>query len=167
MNSGEIGAYKWYECVPSDTTTMFDAVRKLRHHLLGLRAVNVSWDSGLLVPSDAEKRQGWVIEAGRAVSPVIDDAIVEEWPWCDGGFEEWYFFSRLPTDLNLSPFCNRTGLSISDWASLVDVPGGFNLRDQLERARPDAVIGIGERLFSISANPILMRDFREAIGPDE
>jgi hypothetical protein len=29
---------------------MFEAVRHLRHHLNGLRAVNVSWDSGLLVP---------------------------------------------------------------------------------------------------------------------
>jgi hypothetical protein len=164
MTSGDIGTYAWAEFVPSRTTALFDAVRNLRCHLIGLRAVNVSWDSGLLVPSDAEKRKGWVIEEGRAVSPVIDNGVIDGWPWCDGGFEEWYFFSRLPPKLNLSAYCNWTGLSIADWAALVDVPAGLDLRQQLEMARPDAVLGMGERLFAISTNPALIADLLQTFG---
>ena len=109
MASGDIGTYRWSESVPSRDISMLDAVRSLRHHLNGLRAVNVSWDSGLLVPSDDEKRQGWVVRDGRAISPVIHDGIIDAWPCCDGGFEEWYFFSTLPSELNLSAFCNWGG----------------------------------------------------------
>src|SRR5438876_1076249 len=110
MKSGDIGTYRWSESLPSRDTSMFDAVRSLRRHLIGLRAVNVSWDSGLLVPSDDEKLQGWVVQHGRAVSPVINERIIDAWPWCDGGFEEWYFFLVVPSELNLSAFCNWTGL---------------------------------------------------------
>lgn len=151
MKSGYIGTYCCGESVPSPDMAMLDTLRTLGHRLNGLRAANVSWDSGLLVPSDDEKRQGWTVQDGRAISPVIDDAIIDAWPWCDGGFEAWYFFLTLPSELNLSAFCNWTGLSIADWASLVNVPyrpqppraarnrsavccnldGGETLRDQL------------------------------------
>ena len=124
MTSGILGAFKWIEAVSKDDTGVIGAVRKLRGHLIELRAVNVSWDSGLLEPSDEEKRRGWRFEQGRAVSPVIDDGVIDAWPWCDGGWEEWYFFSTVPSNLNLSAYCNRGGLSIGDWASLVDLPDG-------------------------------------------
>lgn len=150
--------------MPSGDTALFDAVRNLRHHLNGLRAVNVSWDSGLFVPSDDEKRQGWVVQDGRAISPVMDDGIIDAWPWCDGGFGEWYFFSTVPSELNLAAFCNWTGLSITDWASLVNIPTGFNLRQQLETARPHAVLGMGETLFAISSDRTVIKDFEQAFG---
>ena len=102
MTSGSLGAFQWIEAVSQDDTGLIDAIRTLRRHLIGLRAVNVSWDSGLLIPSDEELRRGWTIEQGLAVSPVIDDRVIDAWPWCDGGWEEWYFFSTLPRDLNLS-----------------------------------------------------------------
>jgi hypothetical protein len=81
-----------------------------------------------------------------------------------GGFEEWYFVSALPSELNLSPFCNWTGLSIADWAVLVNVPTGLNLREQLESARPYAVLGMGERLFGISSDRTLIEEFEQAFG---
>ena len=160
---GQIGAFYWGECVPSDHFALPDAVRSLKHRLKGLRAVNVSFDSGLLVPSDAEvSNGGWLLEQGRAISPVIDDVVIETWPWGDCGFEEWYFFSRLPEDLGLSAYCNWTGISIADWASLTEVPTGLNLRRQLETAQPDVVLGEGQRLFAISPNRALIDDFLTA-----
>ena len=163
MTSGDLGTFQWIETVPKDDTCLVDVIRKLRHRLIGLRAVNVSWDSGLLGPSDEEMRQGWTMEQGRAVSPVIDDGVVDAWPWCDGGFEEWYFFSTLPGDLNLSAYCNWGGLSIGDWPSLVDTTNGFNLRRQVETAQPMVVLGQGQRLFAISPDVELIDDFRRIL----
>jgi hypothetical protein len=163
MASGDIGAYKWTETVPPRETALFDTLRALRRHLVGLRAVNVSWDSGLFVPSDDERSHGWTIEQDHAVSPVIDDDLIDTWPWCDGGFEEWYFFSRLPHDLNLSAYCNWTGVSLADWAGLVNVPTGLDLRQQLEKAKPSAVVGMGESLFAISPDAALVADLGQAL----
>jgi hypothetical protein len=164
MKFGEIGSYKWIEAVPSRTDALFQMIRRLRQHLRGLKAVNVSWDSGLLVPSDEEERQGWMSEQDRAVSPIIDDAVIDTWPWSDGGFEEWYFFSELPANLNLVAYCNWTGLSLADWESLVDIPTGLNLRLQLETVRPEAVLGMGDRLFAISHKSSLIEDCRRTLG---
>lgn len=163
MTSGNLGAFQWIEAVSKDNTGLINAIRTLRRHLMGLRAVNVSWDSGLLVPSDEERRQGWTIKHSRAVSPVIDDGVIDSWPWCDGGFEEWYFFSTLPRDLSLSAYCNWVGRSIGDWASLVDMPHGLNLQKQLEMAQPTVVLGEGQRLFAISPSVDLLDDFRKAL----
>ena len=163
MTSGNIGAYKWTETVPFGETALFDTLRALREYLVGLRAVNVSWDSGLFVPSDDDRARGWTVEEDHAVSPVIDEDLIDGWPWCDEGFDEWYFFSRLPSDLNLSAYCNWTGLSLADWAALVHVPNGFDLRDQLEKAKPAAVIGLGYKLFAISSDAALLADFERAL----
>src|SRR5678816_3443778 len=48
MTLGEIGAYRWIEFVPPDDLLLDDVIARLQRYLLGLRAVNVSWDSGLL-----------------------------------------------------------------------------------------------------------------------
>ena len=163
MNSGNIGAFQWIEGVPKAGKGLIHAVRTLRHHLIGLRALNVSWDSGLLVPSDDERQQGWTVEEGRTVSPVIDDRMIEAWPWCDGGWEEWYFFSTLPRNLNLSAYCNWGGLSIGDWPLLVDTTDGLDLQSQLKAAQPTVVLGEGQRLFAITPNLDLIEDFRKLL----
>ena len=74
MTSGNLAAFQWIEAVSKDDTELIDAIRTLRRHPIGLRAVNTSWDSGLLIPSDEERRQGWTIEHGRAVNPAISRA---------------------------------------------------------------------------------------------
>jgi hypothetical protein len=103
--------------------------------------------------------QGWALMQGRAISPIIDDLVIEGWPWSDGGFEEWYFFSQLPEDLDLSAYCNWVGVSIADWAAMVDLRTGLDLKKQLEAARPYAVLGVGEWLFAISEHRVLMDEF--------
>jgi len=160
MTSGHIGAFQWIEAAETKGRGLIDTVRQLGRHLIGLRAVNVSWDSGLLAPSYPEWPQGWTSEQGRAVSPVIDDRVIDAWPWCDEGWEEWYFFSTLPKNLHLSAYCNWGGMSINDWPSLVNVPTGFDLKQQLETAQPAVVIGEGRKLFAISRNIKLLEDFR-------
>ena len=95
---------------------------------------------------------------------MISDALIDAWPYCDGGFEEWYFFATLPGNLHLSAYCNWTGLSVADWPKLVDVTGGIDLLGQLDVARPTAVLGIGERVFAISTDPTLIDDFRRTVG---
>ena len=157
MTSGSIGAFQWIEAVPTEDRQLIDALGRLSRYLIGLRAVNLSWDSGLLVPSDDERQRGWTIEQGRAVSPEIDEGVIEAGPWGEG-WEEWYFFSALPKDLNLSAYCNWGGLSIADWPSLVDVSDGFDLKKQLEMTQPVVVLGEGQRLFAISTNPELIDD---------
>lgn len=163
MNSGSLGAFRWIEAVSNDDIDLFDVICTLRRHLIDLRAVNVSWDSGLFVPSDDERRHGWTIDQGRAVSPVIDDRVIDAWPGCDGSFEEWYFFSTLPRNLKLSAYCNWTGRSIGDWPSLLDVRGGFDLKAQLEVAQPAVVLGAGQMLFAISRNVELIDDIRKLL----
>lgn len=86
MNRGTVGTYSWAECVSADVT-LPDVLRGLKRHFLGLRAVNVSWDSGVFMPSEAERSQGWRFEADRAISPILDDAIIDKWPGDDCGFE--------------------------------------------------------------------------------
>jgi hypothetical protein len=132
-------------------------VRQLAYYVTGCRALNVSWDSGLLLPPDPEA-EGWTFEQGHAISPVIDAPALESWPY-SGGFDEWYFFSRLPADLALIPYCNWGDTSLSDWPSIAGTPTGVNLRRQLRQSQPNVVLGEGHKLFAISANTVFLDEF--------
>jgi hypothetical protein len=162
ITGGRIGDYHWLESTPV-RIIMPDVVRELSRHLIGLRAVNVSWDSGLLVPPDPATPHNWTFEQGRAMSPPIDETLASRWPYSDCGFDEWYFFQTLPADLSLSAYCNWGGASLADWRDLRGVPSGFDLQAQLERAQPVAVLGEGTRLFAIAGLPTLLDDFRTVL----
>jgi hypothetical protein len=149
VRTGEIAEYQWAE-MPSNDLTLDAIVLALGDHLLDLRAVNVSWDSGLLEPTESELSAGWEVRSGYAVSPRIDTAVVDVWPACDTGYDEWYFFEQVPGDLRLSAFCNWTGRSLSQWQELMNVPDAPNLGEQLRTFRPEAVIGVGDRAFLIA-----------------
>ena len=58
-------------------------------------------------------------------------------------------------------------MSLADWSGLVDTPSGFALGGQLDATRPDAVLGMGERLFGISANPAIIGDLRRALQNEQ
>jgi len=51
-------------------------------------------------------------------------------------------------------------VSIDDWPSLVNLPTGFDLKQQLETTQPVVVLGEGPRLFAISPNLKLIDEFR-------
>lgn len=160
---GNIGDYQWIEWVPDRDVILADLLQEMAPQLFGLRGVNVSWDSGLLVPSEIETKGGWTFEQGRAISPPIDEAVAKAWPYC--GFDEWYFFSRLPDDLQLSAYCNWGGLSLADWRDIVEMPSGMDLHRQLEDARPLVVLGEGTKLFAITTSQDLIQQFRRIVAP--
>jgi hypothetical protein len=140
MKSGSIDEYRWIEVDKPSQLVLSDVVRQLAQYVIGRRALNVSWDSGLLLPSDPEA-VGWTFDQGHAISPSIDQTLMNSWPY-SGGFDEWYFFSKLPADLSRVPYCNwGGGTSLSDWAGIADTPTGVDLPRQLRQSRPSVVLG--------------------------
>jgi len=158
MKRGHIDEFHWIECDKPSHLVLCEIVRGLAPFLMDCRALNVSWDSGVLLPSDAES-EGWTFEQGHAISPATDHALLNSWPY-SGGFDEWYFFTQLPADLSLIPYCNwGGGTSISDWPSIAGAPTGVDLGRQLRQSRPHAVVGEGYKLFAISVDIELVNEF--------
>lgn len=149
--SGVLGDFYWVE-IPTHDSDIPAVVRCLAAEVVGLTAVNVSWDSGHMVPTSHEEQIGWRRLGDLVVSPVIDDMLACNWPasGCNGSrFDEWYFFRDIQTPQNLEPFCNYSGMSVEDAADLA-FPGGFDLQAQLDRYHPEIVIGEGKALFVLS-----------------
>jgi hypothetical protein len=156
--SGKIGDFLWVE-IPTDQSDIPTVVRHLARQIIGLTAVNVSWDSGHMRPTSAQERAGWRRAGELAVSPVADDTLVSDWPAssCNAGrFDEWYFFRNIEGALKLDAFCNWGGMSLEDAPDLA-FPGGLDLKAQLEHYRPEIVIGDGKHLFVISARPEIIQ----------
>ena len=61
--------------------------------------------------------------------------------------------------LKLDASCNWGGMSLED-ASALSFPGGFDLKVQLERYRPEIVVGDGTHLFVISLRPEVIATVR-------
>ena len=152
IREGSFGEFHWVE-LSSDLYDIQTVVNHLAPELVGLRAVNVSWDSGHMDPALKPELTGWRCVGELAVSPVLDAALPSNWPvnsCCDGRFDEWYFFRNVEGPLTLRAFCNWAGMSLAD-ARELNYPGGFDLVGQLERHRPDIVIGEGQdHVFVIS-----------------
>jgi hypothetical protein len=161
MKTGTLGPYRWAE-FSNETPELLipDVVRGIGVHLLGLRGVNVSWDSGLLHPSDPGLPAGWHYQGAYAISPPITQALLESWPHSGCGFDEWYFFRDVPALFNLNAFCNYLGMSL-ERAAEVPFPGGISLSDQLDRCQPDVVVGQGYNIFVISAQGEIIESFAE------
>jgi hypothetical protein len=149
--TGVFGDFHWVEIDPDDVDVPA-VMRLLAAEAVGLTAVNVSWDSGHMVPTPEQQRTGWRTVGEFAVSPVIDEALLSNWPasTCQSGrFDEWYFFREIDVPLSLQPFCNWLGLSLENAVDLA-FSGGFDLQAQLNRYRPELVVGDGEAVFVIS-----------------
>jgi hypothetical protein len=149
--SGVLGDFQWVE-LPTDSSDIPGIMRRLSAHVIGLTAVNVSWDSGRMVPTREQEQSGWRRMDKLAVSPVIDEALASNWPTsaCQSGqYDEWYLFRELPISMKLDPFCNFGGMSLANAADLA-FPGGFDLQAQLDRYRPEVVVGDGSSVFVIS-----------------
>jgi hypothetical protein len=126
MKSASLGRYAWGEFSrETPKLTVSDVIRGIARHVIGLRALNASWDSGLLHPSDTRRPPDWTYAGSHAVSPPITQAMAENWPYSGGGFDEWYFFREVPSVFNLNAFCNYVGVSLAEAG---DVPflGGIS-----------------------------------------
>jgi hypothetical protein len=67
-------------------------------------------------------------------------------------------FEVLPDFETLHALCNW-GIPVAEATTLVDVPTGFDLSEQLTRFKPHAVLGDGGRIFLITRNGPLMEEF--------
>lgn len=165
METGIIGNYHWAQFGGKDPELSVGAtVRALAEYLAGLRAVNVSWDSGRLEPSQAQFASGWQVHCGYAITPVIDAKLTDSWPentCTDSVFDEWYFFKDVPAQFRLDAYCNWYMNSISEWRNLVDCqPNNIDLRSQLETYKPEVVIGQSDSfIFVIARDPTIIRVF--------
>jgi hypothetical protein len=151
MKRGHIGRYCWGEFSNEmPELRVADVVRQLSQYFIGLRGVNVSWDSGLLTRDDPSCPPEWTFSGKHAVSIPITPALATNWPHSSCGFDEWYFVNCIPTEVHLGAFCNYLGISLAEW-SVMNFKGGIDLQAQLEQTVPEIVIGEGKNIYIIAA----------------
>ena len=165
METGIIGKYHWAQFAVEDRELSVGAiVCSLAQYVAGLQAVNVSWDSGRLKPSEEQFAAGWQEHSGYAITPVIDAKLANSWPenTCTGSAcDEWYFFRDVPALIRLDAFCNWYINSIAEWQDLVECqPNNLDLLGQLEAHEPEVVIGKSHSFtFVIAKDPTVIRVF--------
>jgi hypothetical protein len=70
MDTGSIGEYCWGQVFGEEPElSIAKVVRALTNYVIGLRAVNVSWDSGKMEPSDEQIASGWRMQNGYVITP--------------------------------------------------------------------------------------------------
>lgn len=157
---GEIGEYYWAQFWAEEPELFVpDVIREIKAHVIGLCGVNVSWDSGVLNRKRAEMPEGWGEIAGHAVTPPVTNVLADSWPRSNGGFDEWYFFSVPPADLDVQAFCNWYTFSLGQWETLRQTDHGFNMHEQLLRVQPEFILGEGQSIFLLARNPELVELF--------
>lgn len=125
-------------------------MRRLKPRILGLKAINTSWDSGLLT-SHNDFPEGWAVHDKAAVTPVITDTLIELWPlsheeYCD----EWWFFEQIPANFDFTHgFCNWIDNRIANWAEL-EFDGGAQLAKSIRRFRPEMIVGNNKFTYCVS-----------------
>lgn len=163
MPTGKIGEFFWAQhWVPGSELLITDVVRALRTHILGRRAVNVSWDSGRLSPSLSGIFERWQIQDDFVITPPVDDTLISDWPRSACGWDEWYFFRSIPKTISLEAYCNWGGMAIDDWRDLEFT--GLNLEQQLLTHQPELVIAEGHSIFVIARRQEALLDFASLVG---
>ena len=156
---GTICEYYWAEFWHEQPElTIPDVVRALAPWLRGLVAFNTSWDSGTLDSPNRILGQDWSMIGRHAISPLITDTTARQWPRSSCGWDEWYFFRPPAPDVVLRPICNHKGLSLGEWRQLC-FPDGVDLGEQLDRARPEVVLGEGDKVFILARDPATVEHF--------
>lgn len=142
-----------------------EIVRGLSEFIVGMTGVNVSWDSGRLQPSEDQTALGWRVVNGYALTPVIDEELAGNWP-CSAcsGYDEWYFFRSVPSNIEIEAFCNWQTVSLKEW-ELVSFK--CDLREQLRRYQPDIVLGDGWRVFVIARDRRVVDKFKSLAHESE
>jgi hypothetical protein len=152
MESGRIADYYWYDL---DERPTRDVLRGIAPHILGLVAVNTSWDSGLLTADRTDFPVGWPTHHNVAVSPRVTRDSIERWPLSgDEDFDEWWFFGDVPPDFDFTHgICNYVANRIGDWAEL-EFEGGVQLARNIGRFRPAMIVGKGKFAYCVSKDRV-------------
>jgi hypothetical protein len=119
-------------------------VRSISSELLRRRAVNVSFDSGVMHAPQWERIRD------LPITPAITEELIAQWPVSHDGFcdEWWVFDTDISDDFRVKAFCNFIGTRIDDYKEL-DWEGGCPLDEYLEQFRPAVVFGNNERAYVI------------------
>lgn len=139
--TGTISNYHWVE---DQNASLEDLLNEIKSKILNTRAVNTSFDSGVLgskmmALAENEIQLGWSIINSRAVSPVITEEGLNSFLYTDS-YDEWYFFKDVPANFNAIAFCNFLGLSLQR-ADELNFEGGCDLISALTEYKPTAVAG--------------------------
>ncbi len=156
--AGTIAEFSWAEDWTADLVAA-DVIASLSDHLVGLRGVCTSWDSGML-DVVASRMPGWEMRSNHAVSPVLGAELLRAWPRSSCGWDEWYFCAMPTVDEKLHAFCNWGGVSLASATELRELSAGFDLAAQLARHKPEVVVGDGRRVFVIAKRPEVVAQFQ-------
>jgi hypothetical protein len=152
---GRFGEYQWL-------TTEFEVdglARLFPIIVMGKYLAVISFDSGSLSLSDAEKANGWQSRNGIAYSPRIE--AIEGLPGTDG-YDEWYVFES-PADLgtlcHTNPFDPRPGPGqvhayVNFNVALHDSETGAVLElfwEQMSWINPESFLGESEKYLSFAS----------------
>jgi hypothetical protein len=105
--NGILNTYHWVE---DDNAHLEDILAEISPIIFGTRAINTSFDSGILGSKKMKLCQedldmGWTIINDRAVSPIINESNLESFLYTDS-YDEWYFFNNIPSNFDAIAFCN-------------------------------------------------------------
>lgn len=165
--TGCIGRYHWAQFWKEEPELFVpDLVSLLRGFLVGKVALNASWDSRLMQPSEELLAEGWSLHgSGGALSPPITESLASAWPRSCCGFDEWYFFSGASPSNPIRPIANFLGLKLTNW-QVYNQPWGVDLQAQLEEAQPELVIGESYSIYAISPHlDVIQRVLSAAVEP--
>ncbi len=100
---------------------------------------------------------GW-----QAVSQPVSESDLLAWPESGCGFDEWYFFRSAPPvqSSRVIAWCNYAyGLRLDQWDVPTRFEESFDLRAQLDRVAPDAVIGVAHSMYLLSRSETVVDSF--------
>ena len=111
--------------------------------------VNTSFDSGLLVPSDAERKQGWYVHGELAHSPLIRST--DQLPYDQ--FDEWLVFEKPVQIDGFKTMVNHVGFTPIDfdWEDKRE-----RYWDQVLRLQPLHIIAQNNVVYLISRDTALV-----------
>jgi len=142
--NGILNNYHWVE---DEDAWLKDLLQEIKPLIIGTRAVNTSFDSGVLGSENMELTEedislGWSTINNRAVSPIINEENLTTFLFTDS-YDEWYFFRCVPEKFSAVAFCNYLGMSLQR-AEELEFEGGCNLIASLTKYEPVAVAGWNE-----------------------
>lgn len=159
------GAIDDYVCYDLDEMALRDLITLVKSHIIGMMAVNTSWDSGILKPSETQLQHGWTRQGHAAVTPPIDDSLISSWPvshddYCD----EWWFFHSIPPAFDFSHgFCNMVSQRIGQWE---EVEFCTHLAESIQRFGPELVLGNGKWTYCVSKRHVRELDAQPSSAGD-
>ena len=140
-----------YYCYDLNDLTLSEAISLIQTNILGLRAINTSFDSGIFTPNEAEIEQGWTLQGKAGVTPIITESLLAQWPISHDNYcDEWWFFKSIPKEFDHTKgFCNMVTQRIADWEE-VEFEGCAQIAKNIQRYKPEIVIGNNDWTYIVS-----------------